>query len=280
MESFNLDISLDYTEEFNFGSRLSSASSARSFSTASSRAPITPQSGRSTPQQCVPSMSLKSLAEYEFTSPNNSMDDYFSTDIKGEFPVCDIISLTPAKKTTASQYTMDVDQTTFMTPNPSSYGNVMDFNPQSFLEPLPFSDPMNLSPFAGSSTPYSINDHPGNSPSLWSCQFENPLEYLTRTESPAFTSPLGDYALQDRSTPLPSSHPRRSASMQNTRDKTSLSHQVQSDPRDLKQPSCLELEQLGIKTEEPGKFACDMPKCIKQAKKYQRMEHLKRHWNK
>lgn len=275
-----MDLSLGYErEDFDFGSQLSSASSARSFSTAPSCAPITPQSGRSTPRQHVPSMNFNSVTEYEFTPQESSMNDYFPADIKTEFPAGETFSTTPNKKPTGSPYSMDVENVDFLNAGSSSYGNMMNIGQPSFLEQLPFSSQMTSSPFCPPAPSYSVHNPPCDT-SLWSYPFDNTLGLFDKAEPSNRTSSLRNISLQSKN-PLPppryvANHPRRHLPLQTVRDKTTILHHVQGGGRISKKARYTNLG-VPFKMEEAGRFPCDMPECVKQGKVYKRAEHLKRH---
>ncbi|KAH6656883.1 hypothetical protein BKA67DRAFT_532127 [Truncatella angustata] len=283
MEPFNLDISLDYGEEdFDFGSQLSSASSTRSFSTTPSCAPITPHSGRSTPQQHKTSTGFGPVRENgpTTTPTSSSMDDYLITEVKAEILAWEAYPPTPSKYPTDSPYNMDIEHATVMHSSLPQYGNAMDFNNHNMLEQYPFSDNL-TSPFNVPPPPYSLHNPTWDNSSLWTNPSENSLGFLDKPDSPALVPVLSDVSLQDRSIRRPppylSNTMRRHLPMENAQRKSSVLHRVQNGEvsrRGKFQPGF-------IASIPSAQHRCQMPECaLKDAGKkgYKRAEHLKRHF--
>ncbi|ETS73278.1 hypothetical protein PFICI_14883 [Pestalotiopsis fici W106-1] len=281
MEHFNVDMSLEYDEdEFNsFGSQLSSASSARSFSTAPSCVPITPQSGRSSPQQHTASMSFTSISDYNFTPPGSSMDGYFPSNVKSEFRPRDMEPSTPSKKSTVSPYNMNFEQSAFLNSTLPCYEHMMDFQPPG-LE-YSFSDQMPTSPFDHRPPPYSTHHSGPDNGALWLCPSQSSFAYSEKLSSPQSTTLcLKSLSLQEGSSapsPYVSSNLRRQVAIDDVQQKSSLLHRVQNGGRVGKKGKRTGTMGSQITTVPPSKFKCEYPECANE-KAYKRAEHLKRHW--
>ncbi|KAF3014404.1 hypothetical protein E8E14_004735 [Neopestalotiopsis sp. 37M] len=282
MEHFNVDISLEYDEdEFNsFGSQLSSASSARSFSTAPSCVPITPQSGRSSPQQHSASMSFTSISDYNFTPPGSSMEGYFPSNIKSEFHSRDIEPSTPSKRSTVSPYNMNFEQPAFLNSTLPCYEQMMDFPPPGL--DYSFSDHIPSAPFDHKQASYSAHHSGSDNASLWLCPPQGSFAYSEKLASPQSTTLcLKNLTLQEGSS-LPAhyvrSNLRRQVSIDNVQQKSSLLHRVQNGGRIGKKGKSNGTMDSLITKVTSGKFKCEVSGCPNR-NGYKRAEHLKRHWN-
>lgn len=283
MEHYNVDITLEYDEgDFNnsFGSQLSSASSARSYSTAPSCVPITPQSGRSSPSQRTASMSFTSISDYSFTPPGSSMDGYFPSTIKPEFHPHDTIPTTPSKKSTISPYNMNFEQSTLMSSTLPSYDHMMEFAPPGL--DYSFSDHLPTSPFNHHQSTYPAAHHSDTS-SLWAWPSQSSSGYSERSDSPeSATLCLKNLCLQEASTlPPPYVHSslRRQVSINDVQQKSSILHHVQNGGRVAKKGKGNSSMCSLITKISPGQFKCMYPECADKKKGYKRAEHLKRHWD-
>ncbi|KAK6073718.1 C2H2 finger domain-containing protein [Seiridium cupressi] len=279
MDHFNLNISLDYIDEdFDFGSKLSSTSSARSFSSAGSCAPITPRSGRSTPQQHVTSTSLSLVTEYNCTPSERSMGDYLPSDTKAEIPTCDPFPSIPTRKASPSPYNMNIEHATLMNTTVPAYGDIIDFTTLQAMEDYSFSDHMSSSPFNAPPPPYSLYNGSCDSNTLWPYQPENSLEYLSN-DQPSLTLSLRNMALPERST-LPSPyHPintRRQLPIESAQHKSAILHRIQNGGKVTKRGRYGSTLGPNIGQIKPGTHKCQMPECVGK-KGYKRSEHLKRH---
>ncbi|KAI0124785.1 hypothetical protein BJ170DRAFT_696358 [Xylariales sp. AK1849] len=287
MDQFNMDLRLEYgDEDFDFGSQMSSASSARSFSTASSCAPITPQSGRSSPQQSS-SMDFDPSIGYEITPSNSTLDGYLTAEVKPEFSICDGLLETPTRKPMLPTYTMDFEQPGVLDSMLPSHGSTMEFARPHGLENYSFSEHMTSSPFSNPPPPYSLTNPSCESNSIWTYQGDNSMIFLDKTESPAVPSSARHLPIHNRSALPPSylaSNGRRQLCMEDVQQKSSVLHRVQYGGRVHPKR-----ERYGrgnghghqgphIPTITTGQFKCTFPECAGR-KAYKRSEHLKRHKN-
>ncbi|KAH8678211.1 hypothetical protein BX600DRAFT_507176 [Xylariales sp. PMI_506] len=286
-----MDLPLEYgDDDFDFGSQMSSASSARSFSTAPSCAPITPQSGRSTPQQQASSMSFNTAITYELTPPVSAVDDYFSAaEVKPEFPSsCEPLPSTPSRKDILSQYNMDFDHASVLGSALPSHGHALDFSNTHSLEGYSFSDHLSSSPFSMPPPPYTLNTTSCDN-TMWAYSGDGSMVFVDKSESPSSALSARHMPLiHDRSNlpppPYLASTSRRRLCMEDIQQKSSVLHQVQNGARVPTKRERYNRNnghgQLGpnIQHVASGAFRCDYPECAGR-RAYKRSEHLKRHKN-
>lgn len=279
MDQFHIDLHLDYGDErFDFDTHFSSASSSRSFSTAPSCAPITPQSGRSTPHQHTSTpMSLNPSIRYELTPPASSFDDYFQSSVKSEHPGSDELPSTPSRKQ-MSPFGMDILNSTL-----PPYGESMGFTSSHVVENFSFSDNMASSPFTlPPPHHYAVHSAPAyENPTMLPYQTGSPLAFLEENGSLAVQPSVRGSPGQERyvmTLPYVSGHSRRQMHMDDVQQRSMSLHHVQRGRVPKRERRRQQSIGVDILIAEQGNFPCPEPECAGK-KAYKRMEHMKRHMN-
>ncbi|KAI1860349.1 uncharacterized protein JN550_011501 [Neoarthrinium moseri] len=264
MDQFSMDLSFEFDSDSDFcfdDSQLSSASSARSFSSASSSAPITPQPGQCTPsQQASRSFSI-STGYVEITPAASSISEYFSEDIKCERPSPSPRPATPAEKPPTTPFNMDVMNSSLPT-----FSGANDFTSPHVLEQYGFVD--NMSPPPGFET---HRMSPGDS-SFWAIQGD-----LTCFNTPGLTlfPTVPSQSMHRQS--LQDNQPGRQIHVMSARQRSNALQDVQngseSGRRNARRRQDPDVD-LHYSTARAGEFVCQFEGC---GLKYQRLEHLRRH---
>ncbi|KAK8133704.1 hypothetical protein PG984_005716 [Apiospora sp. TS-2023a] len=287
-------------EDLDFGSQpLSSASSARSFSTASSSCdPYTPTSGRSTPNQHQPPRSAMEEFEpvvcatstsmgYEMTPPTSDLSGYYPVDVKSEYAPSmssENMLSTPMRKLHLQEQMIDFDFNHVLgNPMPQSGAPFDSTNPHA-LQHYPLhesmtsgSPPMALSPPMGPTPSYTFNqEYDEYSP--WPPQMteHHPLDcnYYSIPEPSAMHIHL-DTSRQNAPASVLRSNVKRKVYMDNAQRRgTSLQkvHGRNEAKKDISE------EQIPVSKIPKAMHVCDFPGCEKQTA-FKRREHLRRHQN-
>ncbi|KAK8039436.1 hypothetical protein PG993_007847 [Apiospora rasikravindrae] len=284
-------------EDIDFGSQpVSRASSARSFSTASSCDPFTPTSGRSTPnrhqarrsamEDFEPVLCSSSMG-YEMTPPTSDLGGYYPVDVKSEYAPSSMSSenmiSTPMRKIHLQDQMIDFDFNHVlgnpMQPSGAPYDST---NPHA-LQHYPLhesmasgSPPMALSPPMGPTPSYTFNQEYDEYPA-WPPQMteSHPLDcnFYNIPEPSSMHIHLDTRA--NAPTSVLRSNAKRKVYMDNAQRRgTSLQkvHGRNEVKKDISE------EQIPVSKIPKAMHVCDFPGCEKQTA-FKRREHLRRHQN-
>ncbi|KAK8130451.1 hypothetical protein PG999_002831 [Apiospora kogelbergensis] len=286
-------------EDLDFGSQpASSASSARSFSTASSSCdPYTPTSGRSpTPSSHQPPRSAMEEFEpvicsasmgYEMTPPTSDLSGYYPVDVKSEYaPSMNSENMlsTPMRKLQVHDQMLDFDFNHVLGTSMPPSGNPYESTNPHALQHYPLhesmttatSPPMELSPPMGPTPSYTFNQDYDEYPP-WPPQMTNshPLD----CNYYGIPEPSNMHIHIDTRANAPASvlrsNVKRKVYMDNAQRRGSSLQKVHGRHEAKKEIS---EEQIPVSKIPKAVHMCDFPGCEKQTA-FKRREHLRRHQN-